>query len=97
MCKILLIIQNYFFLLLPVFEQRHSAMFDQLVFDGLKTFGFETFQAVDDGLTFDIVATDGENWEIRQDCLYSFGSNSYELLAFIIPHFLPHLNFVNRF
>jgi len=44
---------------------------------GQPTISFEKFSPADNGLTFDVVATDGgANWEIRQDCLYTYATNS---------------------
>jgi hypothetical protein len=38
--------------------------------------GYRTFAAGDDGLTFDVVITDGTAWEVRTDCTYTHSGTS---------------------
>lgn len=38
--------------------------------------GYRTFATGDDGLTFDVVITDGTAWEVRTDCTYTHSGTS---------------------
>ena len=38
--------------------------------------GFVTFAAADNGLSFDVVITDGSAWEVRRDCTYTHSGTS---------------------